>query len=103
MDYIVGHFEDEYYIVSLCSEKQVFVCYAEERIMDENNSYKSFYVENANALKFLGAFFYHFMYSASSIPQHASLLMFLCTDVVTCNFLSSSLVTSSEMIMCCCF
>ncbi|MGG0300765.1 hypothetical protein ABEY59_01100 [Bacillus albus] len=34
MGYIVGHFEDEYYIVSLCSEKQVFVCYAEERIMD---------------------------------------------------------------------
>lgn len=31
MGYIVGHFEDEYYIVSLCSEKQVFVCYAEER------------------------------------------------------------------------
>ncbi|MDP7990715.1 hypothetical protein Q9B79_13045 [Bacillus sp. MHSD_36] len=34
MGYIVGHFEDEYYIVSLCSEKQVFVCYAEEQIMD---------------------------------------------------------------------
>ena len=34
MGYIVGHFEDEYYIVSLCSEKQVFVCYAEERIME---------------------------------------------------------------------
>ncbi|SME21120.1 hypothetical protein BACERE00185_03401 [Bacillus mobilis] len=34
MGYIVGHFEDEYYIVSLCSENQVFVCYAEERIMD---------------------------------------------------------------------
>ncbi|PEN01478.1 hypothetical protein CN621_09400 [Bacillus wiedmannii] len=34
MGYIVGHFEDEYYIVSLRSEKQVFVCYAEERIMD---------------------------------------------------------------------
>ncbi|MCU5517424.1 hypothetical protein COL68_23130 [Bacillus wiedmannii] len=32
--YIVGHFEDEYYIVSLRSEKQVFVCYAEEWIMD---------------------------------------------------------------------
>ncbi|MGD6890016.1 hypothetical protein [Bacillus mobilis] len=34
MGYIVGHFEDEYYIVSLCSENQVFVCYAEERIME---------------------------------------------------------------------
>lgn len=34
MGYIVGHFEDEYYLVSLRSEKQVFVCYAEERIMD---------------------------------------------------------------------
>ena len=34
MGYIVGHFEDEYYVVSLRSEKQVFVCYAEERIMD---------------------------------------------------------------------
>ncbi|PEL14627.1 hypothetical protein COF37_25160 [Bacillus wiedmannii] len=34
MGYIVGHFEDEYYIVSLRSEKQVFVCYAEEHIMD---------------------------------------------------------------------
>ncbi|MFC8053088.1 hypothetical protein [Bacillus cereus] len=34
MGYIVGHFEDEYYIVSLRSEKQVFVCYAEERIME---------------------------------------------------------------------
>ncbi len=34
MGYIVGHFEDEYYIVSLCSKKQVFVCYAEERIME---------------------------------------------------------------------
>lgn len=34
MGYIVGHFEDEYYLVSLRSEKQVFVCYAEERVMD---------------------------------------------------------------------
>lgn len=34
MGYIVGHFKDEYYIVSLCSENQVFVCYAEERIME---------------------------------------------------------------------
>ncbi|KXI47087.1 MULTISPECIES: hypothetical protein [Bacillus cereus group] len=34
MGYIVGHFEDEYYVVSLCSEKQVFVCYAKERVMD---------------------------------------------------------------------
>lgn len=33
MGYIVGHFEDEYYVVSLCSEKQVFVCYGEERMM----------------------------------------------------------------------
>lgn len=33
MRYIVGHFEDEYYIVSLRSEKQVFVCYGEERMM----------------------------------------------------------------------
>ncbi|OJE49606.1 hypothetical protein BAQ49_24440 [Bacillus proteolyticus] len=33
MGYIVGHFTDEYYIVSLRSEKQVFVCYGEERIM----------------------------------------------------------------------
>lgn len=33
MGYIVGHFEDEYYIVSLRSEKQVFVCYAEECII----------------------------------------------------------------------
>ncbi|EEL89111.1 TPA: hypothetical protein ACGW7B_001870 [Bacillus nitratireducens] len=28
------NFENEYYIVSLRSEKQVFVCYAEERIME---------------------------------------------------------------------
>ncbi|GAB6617950.1 hypothetical protein [Bacillus cereus] len=34
LDFIVGHFEDEYYVVSLRSEKQVFVCYAEERVMD---------------------------------------------------------------------
>ncbi|MCU5689660.1 hypothetical protein OCB18_18515 [Bacillus cereus] len=34
MGYIVGHFEDEYYLVSLRSEKQVFVRYAEERVMD---------------------------------------------------------------------
>lgn len=34
MGYIVGHFEDEYYVVSIRSEKQVFVCYAEERVME---------------------------------------------------------------------
>ncbi|KMN69006.1 hypothetical protein VK96_17590 [Bacillus cereus] len=34
LGFIVGHFEDEYYVVSLRSEKQVFVCYAEERVMD---------------------------------------------------------------------
>ncbi len=33
MGYIVGHFEDEYYIVSLRSAKQVFVCFAEECII----------------------------------------------------------------------
>ena len=47
MGYIVGHFEDEYYIVSLCSEKQVFVCYAEEGLWNKNKSYRSF-VENEN-------------------------------------------------------
>ncbi|PFN29055.1 hypothetical protein [Bacillus cereus] len=34
MGYIVGHFEDEYYVVSIRSEKQVFVCYGEERVME---------------------------------------------------------------------
>ncbi|EJS66330.1 hypothetical protein CON38_08425 [Bacillus cereus] len=34
MGYTVGHFEDEYYVVSLSLEKQVFVCYAEERVME---------------------------------------------------------------------
>ncbi|HDR4565346.1 MULTISPECIES: hypothetical protein [Bacillus cereus group] len=57
MGYVVGHFEDEYDITPLRSEKQVFVCYAEER---KNKSYKSFYVENEHALGFLGAFFSNF-------------------------------------------